>query len=429
MVIVSAHERYLQGGWIQTMNGDQLNRRQFMAAGAAASLQGQSQPQKKRIAAVITMYTQDGRFYPHAAVIVGRLLEGYSPNGVFRQPRTQLVSMYTAQVPPTDLSRGLATKYGFKICPTIKDTLTLGGNDLAVDGVCLIGEHGSYPYNDRGQHLYPRYELMEPIVEVFRRTGKTVPVFADKHFSYSWSKAKQMYGWSRELKFPLMAGSSIPLTRRSPPLQIPYDANIESAVALGYGEFDAYGFHTLEALQCMIERRKGGETGIRAVEWLEGDAVWRWRDGEGKWSIPLLNAAVATNPSAKSGRLEDNVKKPAVFLLEYLDRTRAAAYMLDGHVSAWSFAAAIKGRTEPVATFFDQGDAPGSRPFPHFDALVHCMEEMFTTGSPLYPVERTLLTTCALSMLFESRAWNRRIETTELKISYRAPRESYVQQI
>lgn len=400
-----------------------------MAAGAAAGLQVQSQPRKKRIAAVITMYTQDGRFWSHAAVIVGRLLAGYSPNGVFTHPRTQLVSMYTDQVPPTDLSRGLAAKHGFTIYPTIKDTLTLGGSDLAVDGVCLIGEHGSYPYNDRGQHLYPRYELMEPVVEVFRRTGKTVPVFVDKHFSYSWSKAKQMYGWSRELKFPMMAGSSIPLTQRSPLLEIPFGANVENAVALGYGELDAYGFHTLEALQCMVERRKGGETGLRAVEWIEGDAVWSWRDGEGKWSVPLLNAALACNPSAKPGRLEDTVKKPAAFLLEYLDGTRGAAYMLDGHINAWSLAVGIKGRTDPAATFFEQGDAAGSRPFPHFDALVHCMEEMFITGNPLYPVERTLLTTGALSMLFESRAWKRRIETDELKISYRTPRDTYFQRV
>ena len=270
----------------------------------------QAQPPKKRVAAIITMWTQDHGFYSHAAVIVGRLLEGYSPNGVYTRPRTQLVSMYTAQVPANDLSRSFSEKYGFKIYPTIKDAMTLGGDDLAVDAVCFIGEHGNYPYNDRGQHLYPRYELMEPIVEVFRRTGKTVPVFSDKHFSYSWSKAKQMYAWSRELNYPLMAGSSIPLTVRSPLLEIPYGAEIENAVALGYGELDAYGFHTLEALQCMVERRKGGETGIRSVEWLEGDAVWRWRDGPGRWSIPLVMAALSRNPSLKPGRIEDNVKQP-----------------------------------------------------------------------------------------------------------------------
>jgi hypothetical protein len=405
-----------------------LNRRRFLATGAGAALNLDAQPPKKRVAAIITMYTQDHGFWSHAAVIVGRLLEGYSPNGVFTEPRTRLVSMYTDQIPANDLSRGLSQKYGFTIYPTIKDAMTLGGEDLAVDAVCFIGEHGNYPYNERRQHLYPRYELMEPIVEVFRRTAKTVPVFSDKHFSYSLSKAKQMYAWSRELNYPLMAGSSIPLTKRSPRLEIPYDAQIENALTVGYGELDAYGFHTLEALQCMVERRKGGETGIRSVQWIEGDAVWQWRDGPGRWSIPLLRAALSRYPSLKQGRLEDNVKQPVVFLLEYFDGMQAAAYMLEGHVTAWSFAATLKSSAEPVSTFFEQGDQPGSRPFPHFDALAHCIEEMFITGKPLYPVERTLLTTCTLSMLFESRAWKKRIETDQLRISYRAPRETYFQQ-
>jgi len=405
----------------------QLNRRRFLAAGAAACLDLQAQAPKKRVAAVLTMYTQDHGFYSHAAVIVGRLLDGYSPDGVFTEPRTHLVSMYTAQVPANDLSRGLAQKHGFKIYPTIKDTLTLGGDDLAVDAVCFIGEHGDYPYNERGQHLYPRYELFEPIVEVFRVTGKTVPVYFDKHFSYSWTKAKTMYGWSRELNFPLMAGSSIPVTMRSPALEIPYGGEIDNALALGYGELDAYGFHTLEALQCMVERRKGGETGIRSVEWIEGDAVWKWRDGAGRWSVPLLEAALSRYPERKPGRLEDNVKKPVAFVMEYRDGMRAAAYMLEGQVDAWSFAAKMKGQAEPVSTYFKQGGEAGSRPFPHFDGLVHSMEEMFITGKPLYPVERTLLTTCTLSLLFESRAWQRRIESKELAISYRAPRDCYFQ--
>jgi len=77
-----------------------------------------------------------------------------------------------------------------------------------------------------------------------------------------------MYAWSRELNYPVMAGSSIPLTKRSPRLEIPYDAQIENALTLGYGELDAYGFHTLEALQYMVERRKGGKperTGVIAT--------------------------------------------------------------------------------------------------------------------------------------------------------------------
>jgi hypothetical protein len=409
-------------------NSSGLSRRQFIAAGAAAATAAPAQTRKKKVAAIVTMYTDDRRLKSHAAVIVGRLLDGYYPNGVRTEPRTELVSMYSDQFPENDLSRGLAEKHGFTIYPTIKDAMTLGGDNLAVDAVCFVGEHGDYPWNDREQHLYPRYELMERIVEVFRRTGRTVPVFCDKHFSYSWLKAKQMYGWSHELGFPLMAGSSIPVTVRSPELEIPYEAEMEGAVMLGYGGLDAYGFHTLEALQCMVERRAGGETGVRSVEWIEGDAVWRWRDSDdGRWSVPLLQAAFGRNPSTKEGRPEDNVKKPVAFLLQYEDGLRAAAYMLNGHTRGWTFAGKLKDRAEPVSTHFGFLSRDQGRRLAHFDGLVHCMEEMFITGKPCYPVERTLLTTCALSILFESRAWNKRIETPELRIRYRAPKDTFFQ--
>jgi hypothetical protein len=407
-----------------------MNRRHILAGGFAAATASQTsaQPSKKKVATVLTMYTNDGRLNTHANVIIGRLLDGYSPNGVFTEPRTRVVSMYTDQVPPADLSRGLAEKHGFRIFPTIREALTLGGDDLAVDAVCFVGEHGNYPSNDRGQKLYPRYELMERIVEVFRRTGKVVPVFSDKHFSYSWLKAKAMFDWSRALKFPLMAGSSIPLTVRTPEIEIPWGAELESALMLGYGDLDAYGFHTLESMQCMVERRRGGETGIRSLEWLEGPAVWSWRDGAGRWSIPLIEAAFARDPSRKQGRMEENVKNPVAFLIEFKDGLKAVAYMINGQTSGWTFAAKLKGKAEPLATHFGRPrDSANSRPLAHFDGLVHCMEEMFITGKPLYPVERTLLTTCALSILFESRAWKKRIETPELTIAYQAPREAYFQ--
>jgi hypothetical protein len=374
------------------------------------------------------MYTDDRRLKSHAAVIVGRLLEGYYANNVRTEPRTKVVSMYTDQVPPNDLSRGRAAQHGFAIYPTIKDAMTLGGSDLAVDAVCFVGEHGDYPTNERGQKLYPRYELMERIVEVFRRTGRTVPVFSDKHLSYSWRKAKEMYDWHRELGFAFMAGSSTPVTVRSPELEIPYDAPMENAVVLGHGGLESYGFHTLESLQCMVERRQGGETGIRSVEWLEGDAVWRWRDSsQGRWTLPLLEAAAARDPSIKAGRPEDNVKEPVAFLLDYQDGLQAAAFMLNGHTRARTFAGKLRNKAEPVGTHFGFLKPEGHRSLPHFDGLVHCIEEMFVTGKPCYPVERTLLTTGTLAFLFESRAWKKRIETPELRIRYRAPRDTFFQ--
>jgi hypothetical protein len=382
-----------------------------------------AQPVKKSVAAVVTEY----RPRSHADVIVGRILEGYSPNNQRVEPRTRLVSLYTDQVPENDLSRGLAAEHGFPIFPTVAETLTLGGDSLAVDAVLLIGEHGDYPHNERGQKLYPRYELFSQIVDVFRRSGRSVPVFCDKHLSYSWEKARQMYSWSRDLGFPMMAGSSIPVTVRTPDLQVPYGARLEGAVSVAAGPLESYGFHALETLQCMVERRAGGETGVAAVRLLEDQTVWDWRDSaEGVWSAPLIEAALARSPSNRPGRPEDNCRNPAAFLVEYRDGLKAAVLMLNGHTRGWMFAAWLAGQQEPLSTSFGiQGRE--RRDLPHFDGLVHALEEFFVMGQPVYPVERTLLTTGVLAFAFDSREQGQRVETPELDVEYRAPETVFYQ--
>jgi hypothetical protein len=376
---------------------------------------------KKRVAAIVTEY----RYYSHADVIVGRILEGYYPNGVRKEPRTNIVSMYTDQIPQNDMSRDLSARRGFKIYPTIAEALTLGGDRLAVDAVLLIGEHGNYPTNEKGQKLYPRYELYQQIIEVFRRGGRSVPVFCDKHLSYSWAKANKMYEQSRELRFPLMAGSSIPLTVRRPEIDLQLGSRIERAVGVWYGGVEVYGFHGLEAFQSLVERRAGAEQGIAAVTALQGEAVWKWREGaDGRWSAPLLEAALACSKTAKPGAVEENAKKPVLFLVEYRDGFRAALYYLEGHTQDFLFAANLHGRAEPVATCFGASEG---RPLKHFDGLVDCIEEMFVTGKPVYPVERTLLTSGALDFLMESLHQGKRIETPDLKVLYRAPASEYFQ--
>ncbi|MGH9657402.1 MAG: hypothetical protein ACRD96_02600 [Bryobacteraceae bacterium] len=388
-----------------------LSRRSVLAGALGAPAR------KKTVAAIVTEY----RELSHADVIVGRILEGYAPNNTRVEPRTRIVSMYTDQIAAKDMSRDLAVKHGYKIHPTIAEAMTLGTGKLAVDAVLLVGEHGNYPTNERGQKMYPRFDLYQRVVEVFRRSRRTAPVFTDKHLSYTWDRAHLMYRQSRQMRFPLMAGSSIPVTVRVPELELPMDCALKRAAMVGYGDFDAYGFHTLEAMQCMIERRRGGETGIAAVEWVEGEAVWKWRDGEGSWSRPLLEAALARGRTT-AGSPENNVKRPALFRLFYRDGFEAAVYMMSGHANGWMFATELEGRI--VSTNFG---SPNIRRLAHFDGLVQCIEEMFVTGRATYPVERTLLTTGALALLFESRARNKKVETPELKVVYRAPANCYFQ--
>ena len=221
------------------------------------------------VAGIATVYHRDS----HADVILGKILEGYNQQGG-PGPALKLVSLYVDQFPKGDLSRDLAKKYKVPIFKTVEEAVTVGGNGIPVAGVLSIGEHGNYPStSDTNQRMYPRRRLFDAIVATFEKHKKVVPVFSDKHLAYNWKDAKHMYDTAKRMKIPFMAGSSVPVMWRKPSITIPLDCEIEEAVGLGYGGHEAYGFHTLEGMQCLVERRKGGETGIKSVQAVQGEDI------------------------------------------------------------------------------------------------------------------------------------------------------------
>ncbi len=380
----------------------------FPLLGAPLLAQTKRRP---RLAAVVTSYY----FYSHADVILGRLMAGCSPNGKWHASRCDVVSLYVHQIHERDMSADLAARHGFTIHDSIEKAI---GPDI--DGVVFVGEHGNFPTNDVGQKLYPRHELFMQILDVYEKRGRALPTFFDKHLSYSWPKAKEMYERAKRLQVPWFAGSSIPLSLRIPMLIPPMETKFDLAVSVGYGDLDAYGFHTLEALQCMVERRAGGETGVRAVEALQGDAAWAFLDNG--WN-PLVQAAYDTFPKKSAAPLRELVKKPVVYSVEYRDGLRAAAVLLNGAISDWGFAAIAGGKVMACK----YGPVGKARPLPHFDGLAHNIEEMFLSGRPPYPVERTVLTTGTLAHLFDSVRTGKRVETPGLDIRYRAVNPAFVQ--
>jgi hypothetical protein len=395
-----------------------MNRRTFLASTTALAASAQSSTPKK-IAAIITEYRPNS----HADVIVGKYLEGFNQDRQPPYPANKIVSMFTEQVPKTDMSRDMARRYNVPIYRTVYEALTLGGSRLAVDGVLLIGEHGDYPMNDKEQKLYPRFEMFLKITDVFRESGRSVPVFNDKHLSWNWHQAKRMVEISRELKFPMLAGSSAPVAWRIPAVDAPFGAEQAHAVAISYSGLDIYGFHVLESLQCMTERRKGGETGVRAVQCLEGDGCWGFIEQNG-WVKRLFEKALTHSKTRKTGDVKQLVKKPAVFVVDYNDGLKAAAFLLTGLVEDFTVAVDVKGQAEPVSTLMHL--QPG-RPHHHFGCLVKNIEILFTTGKPPYPVERTMLTSGILDFALESRIQGyKKLDTPELaKVRYQAANASH----
>jgi hypothetical protein len=406
---------------------------------AAAEAQDAASPKRLKIAAICTVY-----FYlSHAYHIVGRFLDGfvlYGGQGL-HQPDFEVASLFIEQTSDeTDLGRDKAKRHGVRLSPTIADALTLGTGKLAVDAVLLIGEHGEYPYNEKLQKLYPRGRFFRSIVEVFRASGRSVPVFNDKHLSYSRPEARQMVETARELGFPLMAGSSLPVTWRLPPLEIPLGTTCTDALVASRGDLEIFGFHALETLQCMAERRdlRGKPQGVSAVTCLEGEAVWKAADAW-VWSRELLGQAVSRSHTLNPGDVEQNTRDfhpppgkdgftklphPIAFVVEYADGLRATALILNGHVDDTTVAVRLGGDKPGVASTLVYLPAPPGARF--FDPLVLRIEDFFRTGKPPYPVERTLLTGGILDAALESRIRNhQRIETPDLAaIDYAPPADS-----
>lgn len=391
-----------------------MKRREFLAATAAAPFLN-AQGGRKKIACLSSTY----HVRSHSDNFITRFLEGYWIHEKYYEPPFEVASLWMDQTHRADIGYRLSQAYGFPVQKTIADALTLDTGKLAVDGVVLVCEHGDYPHNEKQQQLYPRYEFFEQVVKVFESSGRTCPVFVDKHLSYDWKKAKQMYDWSKQMKFPLLAGSSVPVTFRRPEYDPVRGTEMEAALSVGGGWVADGGiFHILETLQAFVERRKGGETGVRRVQMLKGDAVWAAAK-KGLWNRDLLDAALARRQKPPSAKAPEEMRA-ALGLVEYRDGFRGAVLALD-QVS--EYLAAVKPKGKPAEATLCYIPIENSN---NFSMLTHAITQMIATGKGPYGPERTLLVTGALAALMESGFQNGKpIDTPELKIAYTAPEKSW----
>lgn len=392
------------------------SRRDCLRLGMGAALAGMSgwpvvaqdgaSVKRKSVAAVVTVYSRNS----HADVLLTKILEGWQHDGG-PGPALKLASIYIDQPDSSEFGRKLCEKHGVPIFDSIEKAVTVGGKSIPVDGVLSIGEHGNYPANELGQQLYPRKRFFQEITNTFRKFGRVVPVFNDKHISTVWNDAKWMYDRAVEMKVPFMAASSLPVSYRTHPFDLPLGSEIESAVGIGYSALDAYGFHALEAYQAIVERRRNAEHGVKWVRYLEGQAVWQVVDDG--WVAPdVMDAVYEAIPKSKTNIREDD--KAVLFQFEYTDGFRGAQFMLPS-ARLTGVGVKLKGQ-KPVATGFEERHEPS---FPHFAFLLKAIETMIHTGKPAYPIERTLLTGGILDRALRSKSQNgKQLATPELAIAY-----------
>jgi hypothetical protein len=399
-----------------------LSRRTFLSATAPLPFLGSlsnafaGERRRPRVAAVYTVFFRRS----HAFNILENFLLPYLFNGNRMQSPVDVVSLYADQRrPKDDMTDEVARRFKIPVFKSIRDALTLGGKELAVDAVVCIGEHGDYPTNKLGQVEYPRKRFFDEIFAVMRQTGRYVPVFNDKHLSYRWDWAREMYDACQKNRLPLMAGSSVPLAQRRPELELPASAAIEEAVSIHAGGLESYDFHGFEVLQSLVESRKGGESGIARVEFLAGDALFQAAQ-KGRWSLPLAEAAMATEFGKNPPDLRRPIKgeravEPHGILVMYRDGLRATVLKIGANSVRWNFACKLAKEDRIRATRFHVGPY-GNRCL--FMALSHAIQEHFTQRRAPYPVERTLLASGVVDAAMHSRAERRALETGHLQVAY-----------
>jgi hypothetical protein len=251
-------------------------------------------------------------------------------------------------------------------------------------------------------------------VEVFERDGRVVPVFNDKYFAYEWEDARRMYETARARRIPFMAGSTLPLTWRRPPLEFPLGVEFDELLAVSFSDLEEHAYHAVELLQAMAERRRGGETGVAAIRCVQGPEVWDLAE-RGEWSRDLLDAALArrvnqvprvTTPPA-----------PQAIQVRYRDGLKATVLNLNGHTRDYLFAAREKRRREPRASCFYIQLYNHN----HWGFIVRNFEDLVLTGKEPNPVERTYLATGITLFGLESRLRGQNwLETPQLNIQYQA---------
>lgn len=413
-----------------------FNRRQFVAALAAGAtapalwgFAGEAS-QRKKIAFLGTTVFR----HSHAQHFLDRLAMGAASGGRWHPSQLDVASVYIDQIGDNDIGRQRIAKYGLTTYENVADALTLGGSELAVDGVVIIGEHGRYPKNDRGQTLYPRYAWFKEIVKVFEASGRSVPVFNDKHLSTSWPECVEMVEDSRRLGFPFYAGSSLPVTWRLPAVEMPYDVPLSESVCVAYGGVDSYDFHALETAQCMSERRQGGEVGIRSVHAVRDERCWELLAQHEVTQKLFISALCRSHhlpvdngfPTAPVDLQWARQALPQItaYFVEHLDGFRTTIFLTGirdfnyagmradtGEIIGCQFMLPMPGSSATTADFFTP--------------LIQHIEQMILTGKTAYPIERTLLTSGMVIGGVESLfAGQQPYVTDQMAIAYRGPQES-----
>ena len=384
----------------------------------------------------IAIIATEWAFESLAQQVGDAFLMGYPYEGKWHQPRARVRSVYVERDPTSALIRQRSDGFGMVLYPTIAETLRCGKSSIGVDAVLVLADSGSKPRSTQSdRERCDRYRYFQQIVKIFREEQTALPLYFSHFLSDYFKESEIILSTSQKIGSPLMTGSTTPLTWRMPECDLPYGRAVKEALVVTGRDSETAEFEALEAMQGMLERRRGGETGVRSVRLLKGDQVWQ-AASERRWSQTLLEAALSRSDKllgitlkdarpqdlVNSGVLPGIVDHPRACIIEYVDGLRATLLQLRGAIGDLVFSARLAGRTNPLATqFLTAPMISGS----HSSCLVTKIEAMVTTGVSPCPAERGWLVRGVLEKSEESGVRRgEMVRTPELKRTYRVPKQS-----
>jgi hypothetical protein len=199
----------------------------------------------------------------------------------------------------------------------------------------------------------------------------------------------------------LLAGTPMGVSWRLPDLELPAGAAVKEALIVVQGASPGSELDGLEGILPILERRRGGESGVRAVRSVSGEGLWQSSRERG-WSWDLLATALSRSDSPQGdavtdGRTEDLVglglvpklaREPRGWLIDHRDGLRSSILVLDGVVADCNIALQLSNGAMLSAQLYRP-----PKPAQHeFSRLASIVEGFFKAGEPPWPVRRSILT-------------------------------------
>ncbi|NBV23386.1 MAG: hypothetical protein EBS05_15890 [Proteobacteria bacterium] len=356
-----------------------------------------------------------------AQQLLDRFLLGYRRNGSFHKPDAFRVSY---SLSPTGGEGGVRGRPSTEASSLLQQRVTGHGLQLTADLPTAVREADALVIVPGIGSASPPEPLLAAALAHARR-GTACFVFGALASSLATARTRAALANARQVT--LASGTEWPLTWRLPQIDLPVRASLDEAIIVVQGPSPLAELQALDALLPILERRAGGERGVRQVKFLADRELWRAGDRR-EWSWPLLSSALSRSDSPQGdtlldGRTQDLVglgvvpklaRNPRGWLLEHADGVRTALLVLEGVVADCNFALRLKDGSEISAQLF-HAPVPGQE---HFSPLAATLEDFFRTGQAPAPFARSLLTAGLLDACRQSAAqpgtWLRTPEITGL---------------